>query len=455
MNLRILTFCALAAWIAPAPAGETEKPRRHSSARAVSRAIDLGTALRLAGAENLDVKLARERAALAQAEHRIAQQQYFPWITVGAGWRGHQENIQAVDGQILDVEKTAVDIGAAVRAQVDLGETYYRALATRELVQAALHASDVQRQDAVHAAAVAYFDLVRLHAYVDVTAESVRITEDYGSQVRRAVDAGIGFAGDAYRIETQLEINRLANRQAQEAERIAAARLAQVLHLDPAINLTPAEATPAPIRIIPASISLRSVVQQALVNRPELRMNAAQREAARHARDGAKYGPLVPSITGQYSYGGLAGGRGTEVANFDESADYGVGLSWRIGPGGIFDRGRMEASESRLRTVEIETDKLRDEIARQVVESHTRMRSLNDQMAMAQRALAAAQKTLELSRERKEFGVGAVAETIQSEQDLTRARRDYLGAVAEFNKAQYSLRRAVGTLKNIPGEPGK
>jgi outer membrane protein TolC len=184
-------------------------------------------------------------------------------------------------------------------------------------------------------------------------------------------------------------------------------------------------------------------------------MNAAQRDAARHARNGAKYAPLVPSIGAQYSYGGLAGGRGNEVANWDESADYGIGLSWRIGPGGLFDRGRIEASESRLRAVEIETDKLRDEITRQVVESHTRMRSLSDQMAMAQRALTAAQKSLELSQERKEFGVGAVAETIQSEQDLTRARRDYLGAVAEFNKAQYSLRRAIGRTEVRTGRTGK
>ena len=451
MNARLILACALLGLSTVAQAGEDAKPRR----RVISRTIDLGTALRLAGAENLDVKIAQERVALAQAEHRIAQQQYFPWLTVGAGWRGHQENIQAVDGQILDVEKTAIDLGAAVRAQLDLGETYYRDLAARQLVKAAVHAGEVQRLDALHAAALAYFDLVRQSAYVDVTAEAVRITEDYGSQVRRAVEAGIAFAGDAYRIETQLEINRLAHRQALEVERIAAARLAQILHLDPAVELLPAQTTPVPLAVIPSSTSLDRAIDRALVNRPELRVNAAQREAALQARNGAKYGPLIPSIGAQYSYGGLAGGRGTEVANFDESSDYGIGISWRIGPGGLFDRGRAEANESKLRTVELETGKIRDEIVRQVVESHTRMRSLSDQMSMAQRALSAAQKSLDLSRDRKEFGVGAVAETIQSEQDLTRARRDYLGAVAEFNKAQYSLQRAIGSSKALLKSHGK
>jgi outer membrane protein TolC len=37
-------------------------------------------------------------------------------------------------------------------------------------------------------------------------------------------------------------------------------------------------------------------------------------------------------------------------------------------------------------------------------------------------------------------------ETIQTEQDLTRARLDYLQAVAEFDRAQYALCKATGRL---------
>jgi outer membrane protein TolC len=210
------------------------------------------------------------------------------------------------------------------------------------------------------------------------------------------------------------------------------------------VNLVPEDESLAPIKLGAAEGSLDTFVERALVHRPELHMSAAQREAARRAVDAAKYGPMVPTFSAQYSYGGLAGGRGNEIANFDESADYGIGLSWRIGPGGLFDRGRVQANESRLRTTELDEEKLRDEILRQVVESHTRLRSMGEQLTIAERALASAQKTLELSRDRKEFGVGAVAETIQSEQDLTRARRDYLGIVAEYNKAQYTLRWATG-----------
>src|SRR2546430_16556978 len=52
-------------------------------------------------------------------------------------------------------------------------------------------------------------------------------------------------------------------------------------------------------------------------------------------------------------------------------------------------------------------------------------------------------ETLRLTRERKRFGVGAVLEDLQAQQELARARSDHLSAVADFNKAQYGLSKAV------------
>src|SRR5205823_3820591 len=117
-------------------------------------------------------------------------------------------------------------------------------------------------------------------------------------------------------------------------------------------------------------------------------------------------------------------------------------LGWRIGPGGLFDRGRINASESRLKSARLTSDKLLDEITRQVIENLAHAQSEADQVAIARKAIEAAAETLRLSQARKEFGVGAVLETIQAEQDLTRARLDYLSAVVEFNKAQYALQKA-------------
>ena len=110
------------------------------------------------------------------------------------------------------------------------------------------------------------------------------------------------------------------------------------------------------------------------------------------------------------------------------------------------DLGRVRSAEARLKIEELNSDNLRDAATRQVVEAFTRWESQGDQLATAKRALTAAEEGLRLARERKEFAVGVVLETIQAEQDLTRARLDYLKAIAEFNKAQYVLSRVTGRL---------
>ena len=121
-------------------------------------------------------------------------------------------------------------------------------------------------------------------------------------------------------------------------------------------------------------------------------------------------------------------------------------MCWWSLPGGLFDFGRVRSAESRLKATELNSEKQRDEATRQVIEAFTRWQSLTDQLVTARRALAAAEEGLRLAQQRKEFAVGVVLETIQSEQDLTRARLDYLKTVAEFNRAQYALNKAIGKL---------
>jgi hypothetical protein len=49
-----------------------------------------------------------------------------------------------------------------------------------------------------------------------------------------------------------------------------------------------------------------------------------------------------------------------------------------------------------------------------------------------------------LAEQRREFGVGIVLQTIQAEQDRTRARIHFLPAIAAADKAQYGLFKAAG-----------
>ena len=407
--------------------------------------IDLPTALRLAGARNLDIQIARERLNEAQANRRSANEQFFPWLGAGVGYHRRDGVAQAVpSGIISDAHFQSYSPGGALAAQVDLGDAIYKSLAARQMVKAADHALETQRQDAILSAAQGYFDLSKAGALAGVVREAIKTARDYQQQLQAGVAAGITFKGDLLRVQSQAEHYEIALRQALERQRVAGAELALTLHLDPRVELVPQDAAPAPLTLFATNSSLDALVARALQVRPELMQNQALIEAARAAKNGALYGPLIPSVGAQAFGGGLGGGPDSGPGNFAAEGDYAVGLSWRIGPGGLFDSGRINASKARLVTVELGEARLKDRITAEVVTSLVRVQSLSAQIALAQQNLATAGETLRLTRERKQYGVGIVLEDIQAQQDLTQARSDYFTALAEYNKAQYALSKAVG-----------
>jgi outer membrane protein TolC len=202
-----------------------------------------------------------------------------------------------------------------------------------------------------------------------------------------------------------------------------------------------------PITLIETNAPLDWLVEQALTSRPELKQSQAFISATRAGKNGAVYGPLIPAVGAQVFGGGLGGGPDGGPSHFGAAGDYTVGLSWKIGPGGLFDSGRVNATKARLAAAQLSDDRLRDVIISQVVAGLARVQSLAAQIELAKHNLATAVETLRLTRERKQFGVGAVLEDIQAQQDLNQARSDFVTALAEYNKAQYALNKATGVVR--------
>src|ERR1043166_9107072 len=87
----------------------------HSAeAKADSYPIDLPTVLRMADAQNLDIQLARQRLAEAQANESSSQWQLFPWLSPGVAYRKHEGRIQAVDGPVFDASKSSYAPGVTL-----------------------------------------------------------------------------------------------------------------------------------------------------------------------------------------------------------------------------------------------------------------------------------------------------------------------------------------------------
>ncbi len=412
--------------------------------RAESQPITLATTLRLAGAQNLSLALARERIHEARNLLQQDRQTLFPWVAPGIGYKRHDGNLQDVVGNVFDASKQSGTAALTLQGQLDLGDSIYRILVARQVVRASEASEAGQHRDLLRQAATAYTELSRAAAALLAADESVRIADEFLRQIKEAVDAGIAFAGDAPRAEVQRDHNESLRLRAREEIRLASVRLAQLLRLPLTLELEPTLSEFVPVVLIDSNRALDSLMATALARRPELTQNDALLAAARAKRDGVTQGPWMPTVGAQAALGGLAGGRNGDFHHGDDFQDYSFSLAWRLGPGGLGDRARIRTAESRLRQAELGREQARDEIAREVIVARTRTETATAQLAVASRTLMTARRLLELTQSRREFGVGEVLEAVEAERELTRAQTEHLRAIGDHNRSQWELWNAVG-----------
>lgn len=403
--------------------------------------IDLPTTLRLAGANAIDVQIAEQRLAEAQGNEQQRVLAFIPTLSVGIGYKNHQGAIQEVGGNVFDVSKNSTALGGTAALDLNLGEALYQqqAIAADKNIAAQRFAMQAK-------AAAAYFELVRAQALVAVADEAVKISQSYGKQVTNAVAAGVAFKGDALRVDVQTRRNQLDLEKAKGAVQQASVQLAAMLRLDPSVTLRASEGEPRVLTLVSTSSNVKALTEKALAQRPELAQQLAALAAARHERDAAVKGPWVPTLTAQVFGGGLDGGTGSSTRGMEDSEDYFVGLSWKIGAGGLFDRGRTRSANAKLKQVELEQAQIKEAIVAEVVAANEQAKALAKQVEAAREGVKAAEENNKLTHERQEFAVGIVLETVLAEQELTQARIDYLDAVTAHNAAQYLLLKAVGNL---------
>jgi len=414
-----------------------------ATASAAPMHVDLPTVMKLAGANNDEIELARVKHAESIAESKLAWQRFWPTLSLGVGYRGHEGRIQDVAGAIFDARKQQYTVGTAVVIDWSPGDLYYSALAAKQKAIAAEQLAEKSRRDIVMEATARYFDLLATEASVVILEDDLRLTQDYEKQIGGAVTAGTAFRADLLRVKTQVSRAKLTIRQHQEKRDLAAAALAETLRLPPETELRPAKADLVPVRLN-GKKGVASMLTDAVQNRPELKAASAANSAATFERDRARIAPLIPSVQAGYNFGGLGGGFAGDMGNFGDSQDFYAGLGWKIGPGGLFDKQRQAIAGAREEATVLQAGQIKAAIGREVVEAAAKSQSAHDQIAINDEAVTAAEEMAKLAKERQASQLGVVLEYLLAREELTRARQSRVMAVTDFNKAQHELKRAIG-----------
>jgi outer membrane protein TolC len=442
--------------------------------------IDLAGALRLAGARDLDIAIARQQVCRAIADLQQARALWLPSIFIGPTWYRLDGQVQAIDGKVMTVSRSSLFLGGLASSAnlypaappgsgfppmtglfsiLRFSDAIFLPMAARRVVAASQADLRAATNDAVLAASEAYFDLLRASGVLAIESEAVAnagaLSENTGSFMR----SGEGLEADHRRILTELGRRHGNVEDAVGQLEVASANLVQLLVLDPNRVLAPVEPAETVIRLIPDEVPLDDMIVQGLHHRPELASAQDLVDATLLRLKQARLRPLVPSLAFSYAGGGFGGGPNAFFGNFGARGDATISLFWELQNLGFADRAIARRSQADHKVAALRLLKMENQVAAEVVTAYKARIAAARRMKQATPAVAEALESLRLNLVNIRRGAGLQGatrpiEVLQPIQALVQARADYLDAVLAYNRAQFRLYRALGHLPTLPAPSG-
>ena len=442
--------------------------------------IDLPGALRLAGARDLDIAIARERVCQALAELQQARVQWLPSLYVGPNWIRHDGQLQTVQGQIQNISKSSLFLGGTAAAGSSISgpvpaggpaqvsgltsilrfsDAIFEPLAARQVVGARRASIQVATNDALLGVAESYLDLQRAAGRLAIAREAATNAATLSTLTASFASSGAGLDSDHRRSLAERDRQRKNVEAAVGELEVASAELILRIRLDPRLVVAPVEPPETVLRLVPDGRPIDDLIVAGLHNRPELAEAQALVQATVVRLKQAKLRPFIPSLAFRYSGGGFGGGQNDFFGNFNTRSDADVNLYWEVQNLGLADRAIAKQRAAQQRTANLQMMKVQDRVASEVVRAEKERISASRQMEEASRAVPEAQASLDLNLTNIRRGAGLPGatrpiEVLQPIQALAQARADYLDAVLAYNRSQFRLYRAIGRPAMLAPEPG-
>ncbi|MBV9123856.1 MAG: TolC family protein [Planctomycetes bacterium] len=424
--------------------------------------INLPAALQLAGARPLDIAVASQRIQIDAAQLERAQVLWLPTIYLGVDYYRHDGQIQDVAGNVFGTSKQNLLLGAGPSAVFAITDALFGPLAARQVVQAREAALQAARNDSLLAVAEAYFNVQQARGELAGAEEAaaqatelVRRTEQLAPSLVPALEIT--------RARTELARRRQAVTTARERWQVASADLGRVLRLDPTALLQPLEPPHLQVTLLGLDHTVDDLIPVALTNRPELASQQALVQETLQRLRAERLRPLIPSVlvrgastnpAGTLAGGLFGGGLNDNLANFSARSDFDVQLLWEWQNLGFGNRARIQERSGEHQLSLLELFRLQDRVAAEVAQAQAQTQSAAARVADAQEevkeAFQSLRQNLQGLTQTKPAGGNVLLlvvrpqEVVAAIQALAQAYNDYYGAVADYNRSQFRLYRALG-----------
>jgi outer membrane protein TolC len=424
--------------------------------------ISLPATLRLTNSRAWDIIIAQQQLRVAAADLEAADVLWLPTLIAGVDYTHYDGPIQNTDGSIINSSHSSLFTGAAPLAIFALTDAIFLPLSQRQVVRAQEANIQTATNDTLTLVAQTYFDTLEARADLagieDVNrraTEMVRKTEALAPGLIPVLET-FRVRAAKYNFEQIIETSR-------QRWRDSSAEVARLARLKPTVLVDPLEPPQLRVTLVQPKATPEELIPVALATRPELTFQEAQSEAARFRMREEQFRPFLPILIARGSgntppdslaFGVYGGGQGSTLNNFNLRDAWDLEAMWEVRNLGFGNQALIRGRRAQYDLARSEEYRFRDLVAREVTQAWADVRSADRRVAQAEaelkEALQSATLNLATLGEIKRAGgnidilVVRPLEVVAALQALDQGYVDYFGAVADYNRAQFRLYRALG-----------
>ena len=403
--------------------------------------LTLKQSVQLALKQNPQRLIAQILVQESDRNSQIARSALLPQANVAAAGSVNQYNFQSI-------ERAPVRSPAGPFQVIEAGPAFSQTILDfpkirayqigREGTRQARADEQTAREIVVNAVVDQYILILRALATRDAAKSRVALAQRLYEQATELQKTGIGLNIDTVRANVELQNERQNLIDAETLTHTTRYGLAALLDLPRDQDLEVADHLD--FFDLPA-LDKRTLLDQALTSRPEIRSLNSQQRIAKLTTDAAGEQRLP-----QLDFSGFWYYQGSRFNNGIPAYTYAISLEFPI-----FTGGRIRAEEARAKLEEQHVAENRRQLEAQIVDE---VKSALDELTAARNSVDVANLGLQLAQEevaqaQRRFAAGVTTnvEVITAQDELARANDNQIAALYQFNLSRASLARATGEIE--------
>lgn len=423
--------------------------------------ITLREAILIANSQAIDNRVADAQIGVASALYQGARALWLPNIDVGADYYYHSGPFSNIStGAIETNTRETLMYGVGFVAVVATNDAVFAPRAARNVLESRYSDKQAVNNDVSLEVCEIYFQVLQYQ--YELAAQKVLVAQ--AEELVRQVSAmAEGLVPDVEINRAKVELARrkqtVANTEGQYY--IAMAELVRILRLPPGESLALKEAIDFRLQVVDPNLPLKELIQIALMHRPELASQSALVRASVERLRQERTRPLMPIVLarpastsppGTLGIGSFGGGSYSN-SDFGSRVDYDFQLVWELQNLGFGNRAKIRQRRSENEVAVLTLLRAQDQVAADVSQAYASVNAARTRLDVAIPAYIEAKRNLEKNFEglpqTKRVGNLLVLiirpqEVVAAIQAMSQAIVDYHASLAEYNRAEFRLNRALG-----------